>query len=249
MSTWTCGHGMHCWRDINPDWTTAMGKVPLFAALILGIGAGLGACGQGAKPPADAPVRSVYDGGLDQRAVWRGSVENCRTQQGPVDACLIQTMTDAGADPIAQQAAGMIKAAGDAGYVSAFHREGKIGVATVTYPFRANTNEGVLLVPTRGNPIRVDNPPDALKDNADYQALLKRYPDASPFAPADLARIEPLGDGVRMIYASPLRTCHACETVGVLEVPFDFDANGVSIPQPLLWVRAGQAPAPAVPSP
>ncbi len=211
------------------------------AALVMTLGLGVSACGQTARTEA---VKPVDDGGLNQAAVWNGSVENCRTDQAaPVEACLIKTMTDAKADPQAIAAATMLQASDSPGYVSAFRREGKVGIATVTYPYRANTNEATLLVPTTGRPINVDDLHEGLKDNSDYQTLLKTYPDASPFAPATLVRVEPLGSGQRFIFSTPLRTCHACETVGVQEIPYDFDSNGAAIPQPLIWVRASESPS------
>lgn len=211
------------------------------AALVVTLGLGLSACGQAARTEA---VKSVYDGGLDQTAVWNGSVEACRNDQStPVEACLIKTMIDAKAGTQAVAAATMLQTSGNPGYVSAFRREGKVGIAKVTYPFRANTNEGILLVPTTGHPITVDTPREGLKENPDYQALLKKHPGASPFAPATLSRVEPLGSGQRFIFSTPLRTCHACETVGVQEIPYDFDSNGAAIPQHLIWVRPNESPS------
>jgi hypothetical protein len=47
-----------------------------------------------------------------------------------------------------------------------------------------------------------------------------------PFAPAQAVGSEVLPDGgVRLRFDVPMRTCHACEDVGTLELGYDFDAD------------------------
>ena len=46
------------------------------------------------------------------------------------------------------------------------------------------------------------------------------------FAPAQSAGATPLENGgIRLLYRTPLRDCHACPDVGQLQIAYDFDAK------------------------
>ena len=164
------------------------------------------------------------------RAVsWDGDINACRQGQPSVQ-CLQDAMRGGGASPAAIAAAGELSINGELAYVSAWHERDGIGVATVTYPFRANTNQGTLLVDSAGRRIDVDAIPT--QDNAAQdpvaQAVLQSHPGAMPFAPAQAAGTAALDQGgVRLLYRTPLRQCHACADVGQLQVAYDFDAKRV----------------------
>src|SRR5690606_25969774 len=132
----------------------------------------------------------------------------------------------ASADAIA--AAEQLSSGGELAFVKAWHEYEGVGVATVAYPFRANTNEGTRLVDAAGERIDVDALPtsDDGSDNPALQAALQAHPGAMPFAPAQSSGASPLeGGGVRLLYTTPLRNCHACPDVGQLQVAYDFDAQ------------------------
>src|SRR5450830_870139 len=101
---------------------------------------------------------------VDARAIWpERSLSACRTAQAEaVDACLLRTMQKGGARPQAIAAAKALAASGNPGFISAWRPVGKASIATVTYPFRANTNQGSLLVGSDG--VAVDIDADLLSD-------------------------------------------------------------------------------------
>ena len=103
-------------------------------------------------------------GKLDASAVWNGSLDACRNAATASDTCLIDTLRKGGA----------------------WQSVEGVGVATLEFPFRANTNEGTWLVDASGRTVDVDR--DVLDDNTrslpEYKAFIAGHPDAVPFAPA-----------------------------------------------------------------
>ena len=163
-------------------------------------------------------------------AVWDGTgLDRCRTIRVEAGQCLLDAMRSANASPAAIAFAERIRARGDAGYVSAWRQAGPIGVATVTYPFRANTNEGTVLVPAASSPIFVDDYRLGAQAMArpDYQALVARAPGAMPFAPATISGARPApGAPVTIRARTPMATCHACAPVGSMVVDYAFTPSG-----------------------
>ncbi|MFL9584356.1 hypothetical protein [Stenotrophomonas sp. AB1(2024)] len=186
------------------------------------------ASGAAATAPAgQAPANGTLR--WSNAVVWSGDLNSCR--QGEAAAtreCLVKAMRGAGASADAIAAAEQLSSGGELAFVSAWHEQDGIGVATVTYPFRANTNEGTRLIDASGKRIDVDNVQldDTLRADPGVQALLTTDPQATPFAPAQAAGSAPLdGGGVRLLYRTPLRECHACVDVGTVQIGYDFDAK------------------------
>lgn len=180
----------------------------------------------------DAPVASkAADGSLrwSESVVWDGDLNACRQgENNATRACLAETMKSAGASADAVTAAEQLSTGGELAYVTAWHEHDGLGVATVEYPFRANTNEGTRLVDAGGKRIDVDavQLDDTLRADPGVQAVLAAHPQATPFAPAQAAGTAPLdGDGIRLLYRTPLRDCHACPDVGQLQIGYDFDGK------------------------
>jgi hypothetical protein len=122
------------------------------------------------------------------------------------------------------------------GYMRAFRKVGPVDIAYVTYPFRANENNGILLV--NGSPaiINVDDfkalPQKDLKKDPSYKALLASFPDAMLFMgerfSTDVPTVEQLSDG-GISFIVPYRlnnVCRACERLAIVSFGFDFDATG-----------------------
>ncbi|WP_269792077.1 hypothetical protein [Stenotrophomonas sp. Iso1] len=165
---------------------------------------------------------------IDARAVWQGSLDACRDATTAADACLINILRTRGASPSAINAARTLSAQGKPGYISAWQPVEGVGVATLEFPFRANTNQGIWLVDAAGKTVDVDEEVlDAgVRNLPEYKAFIDKHPDASPFAPAEASGSDALPDGgVRLRFTTPLRSCHACADEGHVTIGYDFDTK------------------------
>lgn len=182
----------------------------------------------GAAPETQQATR---DGPLhwSEAVVWNGNLNRCRQGKNPATReCLRDAMRADGASADAVSAAQQLSANEELAYVSAWHTHDGIGVATVEYPFRANTNQGTRLLDAQGKSIDVDALAfdEALRADPAVKAILATHPQATPFAPAQSAGASPLeGGGIRLLYRTPLRDCHACADAGQLQIGYDFDAK------------------------
>jgi predicted secreted protein len=148
-------------------------------------------------------------------------------------SCFAEVMRESGASPGAVAFAGRM---GNEAWLRAFRDTGRVAIAYITRPFRANENQGVLLV--NGTPPMVDvddvarEVQEDLKRDSVYAALAGRFPGISLW-PGDrygtefpVARAMP-GGGQRFLVGYLLRNgCHACEEIGSAVVAFDFDNAG-----------------------
>jgi len=182
-------------------------------------------------------------GPIDARAVWtERSLSACRSEQSSTapDVCLLRTMQRAGARPQAIAAARMLVKADKAGFISAWRPLGKAALATVTYPFRANTNEGSLLIGSDGAAIDVDEGSLREEDRATpaWRAFAAAHPDAVPFAPADFVGSTATADGGQsVLFSTPLKSCHACADDGALLVAYAIDRDGIVRGRKLLAIK------------
>ena len=162
------------------------------------------------------------------QAVWNGDTGPCRAAPTPDPGqCLLQRMRATGASTQAIAAAGWLQRDGQAGHVSAWASRDGIGIATVSYPFRANTTTATVLVDSTGEAIAVDADPlpAAAPRPPALAALLAAHPDSFAVAPGQLEASEALADGGRRLrYRFALRRCRACDDDGWLLVGHDFDA-------------------------
>ncbi|MCD9029656.1 hypothetical protein LDO26_15795 [Luteimonas sp. BDR2-5] len=182
-----------------------------------------GATVQPAATADDAPA----SGRLGPDAVWQGTPDACRDQAGPPDDCLLDAMRTGGATAAAVAAAQRLAAEGNPGYIDGWREIDGVGAASLVYPFRANTNQGLWLVDADGRAVDVDQDvlPKTAQTQDDIREFLEAHPDVMPFAPAQADGSETLpDDGVRLVFATPMRSCHACEQAGTLRVGYDFDA-------------------------
>ena len=109
-----------------------------------------------APPTGRAPEK--LSAALGPEAVWSGAgLDACRAKAGPaIGDCLLEQMRKGGASASAVAFTQRLIAAESPGFVSAWKQAGPVGIATIAYPFRANTNQGTMLVPASGDPIDVD---------------------------------------------------------------------------------------------
>ena len=188
-------------------------------------------------------AHALETGAIDARAVWQErSLSACRSEQSHTapDVCLLRTMERSGARPQAIAAAKMLVKANKAGFISAWRPLGKAALATVTYPFRANTNKGTLLIGSDGAAIDVDEGSVREEDRATaaWRAFAAAHPDAVPFAPADFVGSTATDDGgQRLLFSTPLKSCHACADDGALLVAYTLDKAGVVRERQLLTIK------------
>ena len=188
-------------------------------------------------------AHALEAGPIDARAVWQErSLSACRSEQShsAPDVCLLRTMQRSGARPQALAAARMLVKANKAGFISAWRPLGKAALATVTYPFRANTNEGSLLIGSDGAAIDVDEDTVREEDRATpaWRAFAAAHPDAVPFAPADFVGSTAADDGgQRLLFSTPLKSCHACADDGALLIAYTVDKAGIVREREILTIK------------
>jgi hypothetical protein len=169
----------------------------------------------------------------------------CSEKRAPdFGKCFVDCMSQAGASP---QAVAFARSTDNTGYLAHFVKMGRVDLAYVEYPFRANENQGWLLV--NGDPAIIDVDDLALlpKGQLDRnQACLRikgRFPkvmlfggDRSLKQPPKMAPTS--GKGRRFIVEYRLLNgCHACERVGRAQFAFDFDADGKFLGSTLIEVQ------------
>jgi len=182
-----------------------------------------------APPLGGAPERVSAVLGPD--AVWSGAgVDACRAAADAktINDCLLDAMRKGGASPASIAFTARQIEAENPGYVSGWKQAGPIGIATVTYPFRANTNEGTVLVPATGDPIDVDAYQLSADDKAraDYRATIGQYPDAFPVPPGTVSVEKLPTGGWRVSVTTPTAVCRACARAGTIVVGYNFDEAG-----------------------
>ena len=160
-------------------------------------------------------------------------------------ACFVDRMRAAGASAAAVEFA---KRTDNQGYMTAFRDTGRVDVANVEYPFRANENQLVFLV--NGDPAMIDVDDVSridkknLATNATYARLLEKYPNLAIF-PADRRpgrgpgfTQRKTGGQVFVVVYLLQDGCHACETVGEARIGFEFDVEGRFVGTDVLRVRS-----------
>jgi len=153
-------------------------------------------------------------------------------------ACMIDQMAKAGApaDAVSFTRELYRENRGEFGVMTGFQEEGPVAFAFITYPLRANTNYGLLLV--NGQP-RIVNVEDlrlldlkSMKQSPQFQDLKGQFPNVDVW-PGDRdgktwpnSQSGPNG-GIQFTVGYPLRNgCHACASAGSAIFNWNFDAKG-----------------------
>ncbi|MGJ8525864.1 hypothetical protein LMG33818_001611 [Halomonadaceae bacterium LMG 33818] len=175
------------------------------------------------NPPVTINAKSVWDNPGTFNICYQPSESN------RLVGCMTDALYRAGASNQVVMSMEALSAGGDPAYVSAYRREGSIGIATVTHPFRANTNDETRLVGSDGAIINVDSDPvtPAEENGTLYSTLLNQHPGLEPFPPAKLVRVDQNEDGSTALrFDTAMRDCHACQSDGWLSVEYKFTASG-----------------------
>lgn len=178
---------------------------------------------------------------IGQEARWSPEakvMEKIRADCAPLagiafETCFIDGMQKSGAS---FEAVNFTKSIGNMGYLQAFLKFGPVDIALVVYPFRANENQGFLLI--NGTPPRIDVDdlnllsPEGLKKDPWYHRLKQKYP-AVTLWPGDRSDREyplpertPDGRQRFTVRYRLLNGCHVCELVGYVKYAFEFDKTG-----------------------
>ena len=149
------------------------------------------------------------------------------------ETCFVAGMQKAGASP---QAVAFTKSIGNMGYMEEYRKTGPVDIAFVVYPFRANENQGFLLINGAPPAVDVDDlsllSAEDLKKDPLYPRLKKQYPALALWQGDRSGREYPASDrtpdGAQRftVRYRLLNGCHACELAGQVKYAFDFDRNG-----------------------
>ncbi|MGD0214729.1 MAG: hypothetical protein ABSB87_15995 [Terriglobales bacterium] len=181
---------------------------------------------------------------IDASAVWQATPQFLAAGHAACDSasriveCLIGQMSKAGAPTAAVNFTRQLykQSHGDFGIMTGFQDEGTVAFAWITYPLRANTNYGLLLV--NGQPRIVDVEDLKLLDrktmerSAQFQDLKNQFPNVDLW-PGDRdgktwpnSQPGPNG-GTQFVVGYPLiNGCHACARAGLAIFTWNFDAQG-----------------------
>jgi inhibitor of cysteine peptidase len=149
-----------------------------------------------------------------------------------LEECFADAMESLGAS---SEAAAFTRSFGSGVFLRKIRESGRVDVAYIMRPFRANELAGMLLV--NGDPpiVDVDDtallPKEALEQDKTYGTIKKSYPRATLW-PGDRSSKYPLVEslpdgGQEFVVPYTLRNfCHACEVLGTIMFAFDFDREG-----------------------
>ena len=155
-----------------------------------------------------------------------------------IGECLIGQMQKAGApaDAVAFTRELYKANKGEFGVMTGFHDEGPVAFAWITYPLRANTNYGFLIV--NGQP-RILNVEDlklldnkTMKQDAQFQNLKAQYPKIDVWPGDRSGQIWPNSQtgpngGPQFSVGYPLKNgCNACANAGQVIFNWNFDPTG-----------------------
>ncbi len=161
----------------------------------------------------------------------------CDKSSGDVE-CLIGQMKKAGAPAAATSFTRELykQSHGDFGIMTGFQGEGQVSFAWITYPLRANTNYGLLLVNGQPPIVNVEDlkllDRKAMEQTSQYQDLKVQFPKVDLWPGDRDGKIWPnsqtgLDGGVQFTVGYPLLNgCHACASAGFAVFNWNFDAQG-----------------------
>jgi hypothetical protein len=188
----------------------------------------------------------AQSGKITQSSVWQMSPQFVTSAHAACDKssggkfadCFMDQMSKngAGADAVSFTHELYKQDHGDVGIMTGFQAVGPIDIAWITYPLRANTNNGLLLV--NGQPRIIDMEDlklldqKAMQQSSDFQNLKAQFPKVDLW-PGDRdgktwpnSQPGPNG-GLQFVASYPmLNGCHACARAGFAMFNWNFDAQG-----------------------
>jgi predicted secreted protein len=163
-----------------------------------------------------------------------------------LEECFADAMEGLGASA---EAASFTRSFGSGVFVRKLRETGRIDVAYVIHPFRANEPAGILLVNGEPPIIDVDDiallPKEVMEQDKTYGVMKKSYPRLTLW-PGDRSSKYPLLEvlpdgGQAFVLPYMLRNlCHSCEVLGTAFFAFDSDKEGKLMG--MRFLRVEQAP-------
>ncbi|MFY9841597.1 MAG: hypothetical protein ACLP0H_08780 [Terriglobales bacterium] len=181
---------------------------------------------------------------IDATAVWQIAPQFVSTAhtacvRGSADVkCLTEQMSKAGASAAAVSFTRELykQSHGEFGIMTGFQNEGLVAFAWITYPFRANTNYGLLLVNGRPPIVNIEDVKlldrKTMEQSSQFQDLKNQFPKVDVWPGDRDGKVWPESQpgsngGTQFVVAYPLiNGCHACARAGLAIFTWDFDAQG-----------------------
>jgi hypothetical protein len=126
---------------------------------------------------------------------------------------------------------------GEFGIMTGFQDEGPVAFGWITYPLRANTNYGLVLVNGKPRILSVDDrkllDTESMKESSQFQDLKAQFPNVDVWPGDRDGKIWPNsqagpGGGIQFTVGYPLRNgCHACALAGFAIFDWNFDVQGM----------------------
>jgi hypothetical protein len=152
--------------------------------------------------------------------------------------CMIGQMAKAGAPGDAVQFTRELykQSHGEFGVMTGFQNEGPVAFAWITYPLRANTNYGLLLLNGQPPIVNVEDlrllDVKTMKRSSQFRDVKRQFPNVDIWPGDRDGRIWPNSQagpdgGVQITVAYPLiNGCHACARAGAAIFNWNFDMRG-----------------------
>ena len=152
--------------------------------------------------------------------------------------CLADQMAKAGAPPAAVSFTRELykTSHGDFGIMTGFQGQSPVSFAWITYPLRANTNYGLLLVNGQPSIVNVEDlkllDRKTMEQSSQFQDLKNQFPKVDVWPGDRDGKIWPdsqpgSNGGTQFVVSYPLiNGCHACEHAGLAIFTWNFDAKG-----------------------
>lgn len=158
-------------------------------------------------------------------------------QHGDIE-CLIHQMAKAGAPAAGVSFSRELlkQTHGEFGVMTGFQKQEPVAIAWVTYPLRANTNYGLLLVNGQPPIVNVEDmkllDTKTMRKSFQFQDLKDQFSKVDVWPGDRDGKIWPTsqpgpGGGTQFVVSYPLiNGCHACERAGFAIFTWNFDAQG-----------------------
>jgi hypothetical protein len=192
---------------------------------------------------AQAPASAAK---TDASAVWQIPSQFLATAHAACDnaptpdnvECMTGQMTKAGASTAAVNFTRELymQNNGNFGIMTGFQPQSPVAFAWITYPLRANTNYGLLLVNGQPRIIDVEDPKlldrKAMQQSFQFQDLKAQFPHVDVWPGDRDGQIWPNSQagpngGIQFVVSYPLLNgCHACDRAGFAIFTWNLDASG-----------------------